>query len=484
MQPDGAPHLDVRLVPAAVTAWAATAASITWAIGPLLTAAFLAAALGSAAGSRWSGQARPTLRTVGVAMMGAALVGAGFALAAGMRSDAVRGHPIAQRFGSVAAVTATPSEDPRPVGSGRLMFRAALTAVDGREISGRVVVFAPMPGYGELMAGQPVRFKARIARPTRRDLTVAVLNATGEPAVGDAAPIHRAARAVRARFAAVARDVLPADQAAILPGLVLGDTSTVAPATTAQFRTAGLTHLTAVSGANVTIVCGAVLLSARFVGPRAAAGLAALALVVFVFVVQPTASVLRAAVMGAIALVAILSARRRQAVPVLAATVLGLLVVAPQLAVDAGFALSVCATAALVVLAPGWSARLTARGCPKPVADAMCIALAAQLVTAPLVAAISGQLSLIGVLANVAVGVVIPPITVLGTGAAAICWLWAPGAGLLIRFTGPELWWLLRVAEHAARVPGAAVPVPAALAGVLTAGGVGLTVLLAARRQG
>ena len=68
-----------------------------------------------------------------------------------------------------------------------------------------------------------------------------------------------------------------------------------------------LTHLTAVSGANVTIVCGAVLFSSRLIGPRAAVGLAGAALVVFVIVVQPTASVLRAAVMGAIALLGVLS---------------------------------------------------------------------------------------------------------------------------------------------------------------------------------
>jgi competence protein ComEC len=224
----------------------------------------------------------------------------------------------------------------------------------------------------------------------------------------------------------------------------------------------------AVSGANVTIVCGTVLLSAGLVGPRAAVALAAVALLAFVIVVQPTASVLRAAVMGAIALVAIVSARRRQAIPVLAATVLGLLILAPQLAVDAGFALSVSATAALVVLAPGWAARLIARGWPKPLAEAVCIALAAQLVTAPLVAAISGRVSVVGVLANLAVTAVIPPITVLGTAAAAMCWLCAPAAGLLIRFTGPELWWLLRVASASAEVPGAAVSVPSGLAGVLT----------------
>ncbi|TDO07369.1 competence protein ComEC [Mycobacterium sp. BK086] len=475
---DAAAPFDLRLVPAAVTAWVVTAAGITWAIGPVLIAACAVVGLGWAGVTRWCGKARPVLRAGAVAVVGAAVVGAGFALAATLRSIAVRDHPIAHRVGSVAVVTVTPGEDPRVLGGGRLMFRGALADLNGTEMTGSVVVFAPLLGFGELMAGQPVRFKARVGAPTRRDLTVAVLNATGEPTLGRASPLQRAARAVRAHFADASRAVLPADQAAILPGLVLGDTSTVSAGTTAQFRTAGLTHLMAVSGANVTIVCGTVLLSAALVGPRAAVGLAAVALLAFVVVVQPTASVLRAAVMGAIALVAILSARRRQAIPVLAATVLGLLILAPQLAVDAGFALSVSATAALIVLAPGWAARLIARGWPKPLAEAVCIALAAQLVTAPLVAAISGRLSVVGVLANLAVAVVIPPITVLGTAAAAVCWLWPAGAGLLIRFTGPELWWLLRVASTAGELPGASVPVPSGLAGVVTVAGATLAAVL------
>ena len=54
----------------------------------------------------------------------------------------------------------------------------------------------------------------------------------------------------------------------------------------------------AVSGANVTIVCGAVLLTAGLVGPRFAVALAAVALLAFVIVVQPSASVLRAAMIG------------------------------------------------------------------------------------------------------------------------------------------------------------------------------------------
>lgn len=124
----------------------------------------------------------------------------------------------------------------------------------------------------------------------------------------------------------------------------------------------------------------------------------------------------------------------------MSATVTTLMIAAPQLAVDVGFALSVGARAALVVLAPISSARLTGRGCPKPLADAICIALAAQLVNAPLVTGVSGQLSLVAVLANRAVTLMIPPITVSGTSAAAVSPLWPAVAGLLIRFTGPELW--------------------------------------------
>jgi competence protein ComEC len=265
----------------------------------------------------------------------------------------------------------------------------------------------------------------------------------------------------------------------MLPALVLGDMSTVTPVTGQEFRTAGLTHLTAVSGANVTIVCGAVLFSSRLIGPRAAVGLAALALVLFVVVVQPTASVLRAAVMGAIALVGVLSSRRRQAIPALAATVLLLMVVAPQLAVDVGLALSVVATAALVVIAPIWSRRLVAAGWPKALADAVCVACAAQLVTAPLIAGISGRVSMVSAAANLAVAALIAPITVLGSAAAALCLCWPAGAQLLIRFTGPELWWLLRIAHWAANIPAASLSVPSGLAGVLVVGAAGvLTVLL------
>jgi competence protein ComEC len=475
-------RLDLRLVPAALTSWAVTAAGILWHVGGSIAAVTAAIIITAATGS-WSsgrGGGEAGIRTFRAGVVAVALVGAGFGFSVGLRAEELRHHPIVDRYGTVATVVVTPTESPRSLSGGRMMFRGSLRALDGSEISGRTVVFASAR-FADVSVGRPVGFRARVGPPTRRDLTVAVLSATGEPTFGEAAPIQRVAHGVRTGFADAARAALPADQAAMLPALVLGDTSTLTGQTTAEFRASGLTHLTAVSGANVTIVCGTVLFTAALVGPRMAVALAAVALLAFVIVVQPSASVLRAAVMGGITLLAVVSHRRRQAIPVLSASVIMLMIAAPELAVDVGFALSVSATAALVVIAPVWSRRLTGRGWPKPLADAVSVAVAAQLVTAPLVAGISGTFSVVSVAANLAVAAVIPPITVVGTAAAALCPLWPSAAELLIRFTGPELWWLLRVAHWAAGVTGSSIPVPSGLLGVVTVAAAGVTAVLSWR---
>ncbi|WP_158019233.1 ComEC/Rec2 family competence protein [Mycobacterium basiliense] len=474
------PQLDVRLVPAALTSWIVTAVGIGWPIGATCAACCALLAIGAGVLS-WLALSRPNrtdrLRAVSSGLVAIGVVGAGYGLAIALRAEASGSHPIGAAFGTSAPVTVTPSESPLSLGSGRLMFRANLQRLRDEELTGRVVVFARASEFGEVVVGRPIRFTARITRPARRDLTVAVLNAVGRPTPGRAGVVQRAAHTVRGRFAQAACEALPVDQAAMLPALVLGDTSMVSTVTSREFRTAGMTHLTAVSGANVTMVCAAVLLVARWLGPRVAVALAGVALLAFVIVVQPTASVLRAAVMGAIALAAMLTSRRRQAIPALSATVLVLMVAAPQLAVDVGFALSVVATAALIVIAPGWSVRLVGRGWPKPLADALAVATAAQLVTAPLVAAISGRFSLVAVVANLAVAATIVPITVLGSAAAALVVPWPAGAQLLIRGTGPELWWVLRIARWASEVPAATIPVPTGPAGLIIVGGVTMLVV-------
>jgi competence protein ComEC len=95
-----------------------------------------------------------------------------------------------------------------------------------------------------------------------------------------------------------------------------------------------------------------------------------------------------------------------------------------------------------------------------------------------LVAGISGTVSMVAVLANLSVAMVIPPITVIGTAAAAVCALWPAAAQLLIRFTGPELWWLTHVAGWSSALPGAVVPVPSGVAGVVVVAVVGIASVL------
>ena len=90
-----------------------------------------------------------------------------------------------------------------------------------------------------------------------------------------------------------------------------------------------------------------------------------------------------------------------------------LLLVDPALASAVGFALSVLATAGILLLAPGWRDAL-ARWLPRWLAEAIAVPAAAQLACTPLVAAISGQVSLVAVAANLLAAPAVGPATVLG----------------------------------------------------------------------
>jgi competence protein ComEC len=89
----------------------------------------------------------------------------------------------------------------------------------------------------------------------------------------------------------------------------------------------------------------------------------------------------------------------------------------------------------------------------------------------------------VGAAANLAVAALIAPITVLGSAAGALCLFWPTAAQLLIRFTGPELWWVLRIAHWAAGVPAASMPVPSGVPGVLLVGAAAVLTAVLWRRR-
>jgi competence protein ComEC len=230
---------------------------------------------------------------------------------------------------------------------------------------------------------------------------------------------------------------LPADARGLLPGLVDGDTAAVPPDLQTDMRVTGLTHLEAVSGENVSVLLAVVVAIAAAVGLRRRSRVVfcSLALLGFVVLARPSPSVLRAAVMGAIVLVGMLTGRRSAALPALSASVLILVTINPFLARSVGFTLSVVATAALLTVAPVWARRLS-RWMPQWLATVIAVPAAAQLACTPILVLAFGQLTPYAIPANLLAAIAVPAATVLGvvcavvasvsvTAAVPIAWLGA-----------------------------------------------------------
>ncbi|MDQ3578801.1 MAG: DNA internalization-related competence protein ComEC/Rec2 [Actinomycetota bacterium] len=386
-------------------------------------------------------------------------------------------------------------ERPRPIrtpgfgamqaGVQSVVIPATVIGTDGIPSTGEILLLAPVDKWSRLLPGQQATVSGTLAPAKGGQLTVALLRVRGPPdAVGAAPAIQRIAEDLRAGLREAA-SVLSPEQAGLLPALVVGDTDRLAVATVDDFRVAGLAHLLAVSGANLAVVCVAVLLVLRAlrVGPRGAAAGALLALLGFVVLAGPEPSVLRAGVMGAVGLLALALGRERSALPALGVAVITLILFDPGMAVAFGFVLSVLATGALVLLAPPWSEALVRRRVPRVLADALTVPAAAHLVTAPVVAGMSGQVSLVAIAANLLAAPVIAPATVLGVLAAVSMPVWSWLAELLVRLAGPEVGWLIAVGQRAANIPGAAMAWPGGWLGgallLLIAG----TVLVVARMR-
>ncbi|SNS80800.1 ComEC/Rec2 family competence protein [Rhodococcoides kyotonense] len=463
---------DLRLVPAAAAGWMSTIIGLLF--GSVVAGVVAVISLGAAVLLVLS---VVRSRGVGAGLIALAVSGACYSGAAAVHSSSVESSPVTAAAAQKAWVSAAVvvREDPRRVrygGPPTVSVRADLTQIDigGVPIhhGGRVLVLAPADGWEHMVPGQSVTLRGRLSPPDRADLTLAVIRVQGAPLlVEEPGPIGSAADAVRRDLAAAASEALPSDRAGLLPGLVVGDVSALPDDVESDFKAAGLTHLNAVSGANFSILLGAVLLLTRWIGigPRPTAAVCAVVLLSFVVIARPSPSVLRAAVMGGVGLLALVTGRRRQAVPALCAAVLGLLAWWPELAVDFGFALSVLATAGLVVLAPVWVDWLRRHGWGRASAEIVAVAAAAHAVTAPVVAAMAGTFSVVGVLANVLVAPVVAPITVIGAIAALIAQVSLLPAALVVKLASAPLWWLIAVAHWAASTPGGALAVPDGLAG-------------------
>ncbi|AGP30382.1 ComEC/Rec2 family competence protein [Corynebacterium terpenotabidum] len=321
----------------------------------------------------------------------------------------------------------------------------------------------------DLQPGTALAVEAAVGASDRPGIAPVILSATNLPAPGDG---PGGFAAVTGHLRGALRDAashLPDGAADLVPGMVVGDVSLQDAASRADALATGLSHLTAVSGANLALITGSVLVIAAACGAstRAQVGLAAGCLAAFVALVGAEPSVLRAAVTGMVGLVAVLSARRTHGFAACSAAVLALLAVDPGLAVEYAFILSVVATVGIVAVAPLISRRLmqywadarARRGRPAPVGwqAAACrllgVSLAADVVTAPVIAHMTGVVSPTAVVANLCVGPAVPVVTVVGTVGALVAGVWVPAGAVVLWVCAPCAVWITQVARTLARVP-------------------------------
>ena len=205
------------------------------------------------------------------------------------------------------------------------------------------------------------------------------------------------------------------DAGALIPGMVLGDTSKQSAQFKNSMKRSGLTHLVAVSGANFALVSAFVLWIMQFLFSRMKFRLTATAisLMAFIALVRPSPSVLRAAAMAAVLLIAQGTKRGRDSLPALGFAMAAVVIVDPWQARDAGFALSVLATAGLLLFAPVLIEKLSAH-MPEKLAQALAPPIAAIVFCSPIIVALSGYLAPMSVIANLLAAPFVAPITIMG----------------------------------------------------------------------
>ncbi|MBC9926872.1 ComEC/Rec2 family competence protein [Leucobacter sp. cx-169] len=271
-------------------------------------------------------------------------------------------------------------------------------------------------------------------------------------ATGSTGASGTAAASLRAGLLDTARGVRGAE---LVPGLAVGDTSLVSEDLDVAMRESSLAHLTAVSGANCALVTGAMAaIAARLgAGRRLRVVISGLGLAAFVAVVGPDPSVLRAGVMAVVVLVSRFGGRPEAGFSALGVAILALLVVDPWQALQAGFALSVAATAGILLLAAPLTRAARALWLPKPLAIALAVASAAQFACGPFLLLLQPGLPAIGVAANVVAGPAAPLGTALGLVAALVAPFCPPLAVALVWLAAWPARWIAAVAETAGDLP-------------------------------
>jgi competence protein ComEC len=474
--------------------------------------AFAAAAAAGAAGSAFAGL--PAIVALAVA---AVLLAAGLALRGplGRSGAAVRVLAMAAGAGILALrVLLGPAPGGPPVlpadnGPWLATVESVGAPREGRQTarlllqatSGPVTVAATLPSYPVVRGGMLVEVSGGLRPPPDDDPYGEYLRRTG--AAGSlqgrslrlvAAPERGSLQALRDGAGDALRLALPEPEAGLAAGILIGLRERVDRALAADFATAGASHIVAISGWNIAIVAGLVGAVLRGRPRRLVACAVAGVVVAYVIAAGASPSVVRAAVMAGVVLLARESGRAGRAPTALAMAALLLLLVDPALIGDAGFRLSVLATAGLLAWATplgAWIATRTGGRLPGWLTEGLGISLAAQAATLPDVLLTFGRLSLVSPAVNLVVVPLVPGAMAAGVLALAGGLVAMAGApGVVATLAGLPAWLLLHViiavVRVAAGLPLAALTIPPEAAPAVAAGAAAVVLAVAsprARRQ-
>ena len=283
--------------------------------------------------------------------------------------------------------------------------------------------------------------------------------------------ILASAYAIRRKAYQTANLLWPQPEGALLSGILLGLDGDLPMDLQRAYQVTGTAHIIAISGFNISILAGLLLmLFRRGFSKYTAAGLTLASLVFYSALVGAQPPVLRAALMGALALGGQLIGRRQTGLNSLGFAAAFFTLFNPYLLWDASFQLSFMATLGLVLFAgemqekfEGWLGRRlsarTARRVAEPVAEYFLVTFAAQLTTLPILAWHFRRISLSALLANPLVLPVQPALMVLGGLALLAGMVWLPLGRLLALLTFPLAAYTDRMVTLLARLPGGSLAV-------------------------
>jgi competence protein ComEC len=259
--------------------------------------------------------------------------------------------------------------------------------------------------------------------------------------------------------------IFPDPEASLLAGILLGVDNGLPADLQAAFKDTGTAHIIAISGFNIAIIAGLfVSLFGRLLGPRRGAAAAAAGIGLYTILVGADAAVVRAAIMGTLALLARQTGRRQVGLNTLAFTAAVMALGNPHALWDVGFQLSFFATLGLVLYAnpfQDWAAAILARRLPAetarriagPIASYVLFTLAAQLTTLPIMAWHFGRISLVSLVANPFILPAQPLVMILGGLAVLASFLALPLGQVLAWAAWPFPAYTIRAVELFDRLP-------------------------------